>query len=59
MAVLMAMIVIAIMLFMGMPVIVTAAGFATRVFVWQGVFRCRASHFFLSRWFDLMPLKTL
>jgi len=46
-------------------VVVTAA---MRVIVPVGVpgmivrnrlIRCRASHFFLCRWFDLMPLKTL
>ncbi|WER48212.1 hypothetical protein CupriaWKF_25780 [Cupriavidus sp. WKF15] len=48
--VLVAMIVIVIvivaMMFLGMPVRVPGACFTAQVFVWQRVFRCRASHFF-------------
>ncbi len=40
------MIVIVAMMVTGVSVIVAAARFAASVFVWQGVFRCRASHFF-------------
>ncbi len=47
------------MMVMRARVVVPAGGIAADVPVWQGVFRCRASHFFLFRWFDLMPLKTL
>lgn len=40
---------------MVMPMTVILCGRIVR----NSVFRCRASHFFLSGWFALMPLKTL
>nr|WP_238587398.1 hypothetical protein [Cupriavidus sp. IDO] len=40
---------------MAMPMAVILRGRIVR----NSVFRCRASHFFLSGWIALMPLKTL